>query len=409
MRLVTFATGTGGKAARTSVLRQPPAIAPKASPIDWGAQTARQRGPVITGSSHMRNAIGIHAGAFAPYRGLALATGALDPEHRPDLSDTQPSATIGPFPQWSDPDAIVTIDPWGHRVSQDFSDEIAEGADIRPSIAVAEGHLRMAEIVQALEQGSLSPDGRILRPDGSVRVTKIAIEPVWYLPGVAKRLDVSEETLRAALVTGGGGMYPELQTRPDLKVFLPPIGGTSVYLFGNPAGLGDPRVPITCRVHDECNGSDVFGSDMCTCRPYLTFGVEECIRDAQKGGLGVIVYNRKEGRSLGEVTKFLVYNARRQAPSGDRPENYFLRTKHLAGVPDMRDQRLSVDVLHWLGIRRIARWLSMSNLKRDALIAGGIEIVEQLEIPDHRIAPAARVEIRAKTAAGYFSQDAIAS
>jgi hypothetical protein len=30
-------------------------------------------------------------------------------------------------------------------------------------------------------------------------------------------------------------MYPELITRPDLKVFLPPIGGISVYIFGNPA------------------------------------------------------------------------------------------------------------------------------------------------------------------------------
>src|SRR5438270_495221 len=33
---------------------------------------------------------------------------------------------------------------------------------------------------------------------------------------------------------GTGGMYPELITRPDLKVFLPPIGGISVYIFGNP-------------------------------------------------------------------------------------------------------------------------------------------------------------------------------
>jgi hypothetical protein len=31
-----------------------------------------------------------------------------------------------------------------------------------------------------------------------------------------------------------GGMYPELITRPDLKVYLPPIGGISVYIFGNP-------------------------------------------------------------------------------------------------------------------------------------------------------------------------------
>ena len=30
-------------------------------------------------------------------------------------------------------------------------------------------------------------------------------------------------------------------------------------------------------------------------------GIEECVRTAQNGGVGVIVYFRKEGRSLGEV------------------------------------------------------------------------------------------------------------
>jgi GTP cyclohydrolase II len=51
--------------------------------------------------------------------------------------------------------------------------------------------------------------------------------------------------------------------------------------------------------------------DICTCRPYLTFGIEECVKTAQQGGVGLIVYFRKEGRALGEVTKYLVYNARK--------------------------------------------------------------------------------------------------
>ena len=28
-------------------------------------------------------------------------------------------------------------------------------------------------------------------------------------------------------------MFPELVTRPDLQVFLPPIGGATIYLFGD--------------------------------------------------------------------------------------------------------------------------------------------------------------------------------
>ena len=99
------------------------------------------------------------------------------------------------------------------------------------------------------------------------------------------------------------GMYPELVTRSDIGIFLPPIGGQTLYIFGNPRDLADPSVTLTARVHDECNGSDVFGSDICTCRPYLTHAIEECIKGAQAGGVGLIAYSRKEGRALGEVTR----------------------------------------------------------------------------------------------------------
>ena len=37
-------------------------------------------------------------------------------------------------------------------------------------------------------------------------------------------------------------------------------------------------------------GSDVFGSDICTCRPYLIHAIEECIKTAVEGGTG------REGR-----------------------------------------------------------------------------------------------------------------
>ena len=47
----------------------------------------------------------------------------------------------------------------------------------------------------------------------------------------------------------------------------------------------------------------MFGSDICTCRPYLIYGIEEAVKEAQKGGSGVVIYFRKEGRALGEVTK----------------------------------------------------------------------------------------------------------
>jgi GTP cyclohydrolase II len=380
---------------------------PHKFPIDWGASTAQARGAVIastTARGH-RNVIGAHGGAYSIYRALAVSSGTLDPNARPDLKDTGPVIEIGPCDQWVGKNRIVSLDPWGHRVAADFGAEIESGFDIRPTIAVTKARLMLPEMREAIDLGRLSEDGVVVRAGGEVGVIKAAIDPVWYLPGVAERFGVTETLLRRTLFEQTAGMYPELVTRRDLHVFLPPIGGTTLYIFGDPTALRDPARALTCRIHDECNGSDVFGSDICTCRPYLTHGVEECIRTAQAGGAGLIVYNRKEGRALGEVTKFLVYNARKRQPGGDQAATYFARTECVAGVQDARFQQLMPDTIHWLGIKRIDRLVSMSNLKYDALVAAGIEIGERIPLPAGLVPQDAMVEIAAKKAAGYFTPE----
>jgi GTP cyclohydrolase II len=88
------------------------------------------------------------------------------------------------------------------------------------------------------------------------------------------------------------------------------------------------------------------------------------------------VYFRKEGRALGEVTKYvveymyhcynsnchryLVYNLRKRG--GDSADKYFKSTELIAGVKDMRFQALMPDVLHWLGIKKIDNMVSMSDM-----------------------------------------------
>ena len=289
------------------------------SPIHWGAEDARTRGPIIGSVSNPmhRNVIGTHSGSYSVYRAISVAAGHLDPSHVPDLTNTSPPTSIGPHPQWLDPDKIVSFDPWGHVVADEFKDHLEEGFDVRPTIAVTQARLKLMELHEAINQGRLKPDGQILLENGDVTVTKIAIDPVWHIPGMAQRFGVDEHVFRRVIFEQMGGMYPELVTRSDLEVFLPPIGGITAYIFGNPQTLSDPKVELACRVHDECNGSDVFGSDICTCRPYLTHGIEICVEMAQQGGNGLVVYNRKEGRALGEVTKFLVYNARKRQKGGD--------------------------------------------------------------------------------------------
>ncbi|KAH9889964.1 GTP cyclohydrolase N terminal-domain-containing protein [Cubamyces lactineus] len=394
----------------------------KPYPLKWGAADAATRGPVICSrlpsSIKQRNAIGAHSGSYSIYRALAIAMGTLDPSHKPDYSKTEPAVPIPPQPAWADPSKIVSFDPWGHLVPQVYRRELEElGLDVRPSIAVTRAHMKLSEIDEAVRKGSLQVDGKILlksqplvNADGTqstddpgveISISKAAVEPVWYLPGVAERFGISEGLLRRALFEDTGGMYPELVTRPDIKVFLPPIGNLTAYIFGNPAYLSDETKELTLRVHDECNGSDVFGSDICTCKPYLTYAIEECIRGAQRGGVGLVVYFRKEGRALGEVTKYLVYNLRKRG--GDSADKYFKATELIAGVKDMRFQALMPDVLHWLGIKKIDNMVSMSDMKYNAIVQSGIPIHKRYDIPEHLLPPDSRVEIDAKIAAGYFS------
>ena len=375
--------------------------------VTWGEEDPAKRGPIIGSVTRAadRNVIGTHGGSYSVYRALAVSSGAMSGAQRPDLGNTHPVVDIGPHPSWGDPEKIVSLDPWGHVPQVVFKDAIAEGIDVRPSIAITKARLNMPELVSSMSGGHLKADGHVLKDNGDISVVKAAIDPVWWIPGIARRFGVSEQQMRRKLFEQTGGMYTDLVTRPDLDVFLPPIGGMTLYIFGEANDLANPRKRLTCRVHDECNGSDVFGSDICTCRPYLVHGIEECVKEAQKGGVGLIVYNRKEGRALGEVTKFLVYNARKRQEGGDQAATYFERTECVAGVQDARFQQLMPDVLHWLGIQKIHRFVSMSNMKHDAVVNSGIEIVERVPIPDDRVPPDASVEMEAKKAAGYYAPD----
>ena len=166
----------------------------------------------------------------------------MDPQARPDLHDTSPVCEIGPHPQWGEPGKIVSLDPWGHRVAQDFADLIAEGIDIRPTIAITKARLTLPEIQRrdrrrparrwtarssTRRATSRSPRSRSIRSGGC--------------PASPSASGSSEGALRRCLFEQTGGMYPELVTRPDLSVFLPPIGGMTLYIFGDPAFLGDEQ------------------------------------------------------------------------------------------------------------------------------------------------------------------------
>jgi GTP cyclohydrolase II len=279
---------------------------------------------------------------------------------------------------------IVTFDPLGMYGSP-------------PTIASCEATLNLPDFED------MTRDGVIVKEDGGVRVSKAAVYYAWNIPHLADRLGLGEQELREALFKYSG---QDKLLDPATRTYLPAVGGFTIYAFGDVRKIRDPSTEIAVRVHDECIGSDVFGSDICTCRPYLIFALRHAIECAQRGGVGLVVYFRKEGRSLGEVIKFRVYNARTNQAGGDCPEKYFHHTESIAGIRDARFQTMMPDALSWLGISRIDWLLSMSNEKFEAIRDAGIRVMQRVDLPDAWVPKSAWVELDAKIASGYHS-DAI--
>src|SRR5687767_12880639 len=158
----------------------------KPLPIHWGAATPEARGPLIgtLTQPERRNVIGTHSGSYGIYRALAIASGSLSATHQADLTNTRPTKIIGPHPAWSDEGRIVSLDPYGHMVSEVFAEKLRAGYNIQPTIAITTAQIDLPEVRAAIAAGRLKADGAVLRASGHCIVTKAAIEPAWYLPGV---------------------------------------------------------------------------------------------------------------------------------------------------------------------------------------------------------------------------------
>ena len=59
------------------------------------------------------------------------------------------------------------------------------------------------------------------------------------------------------------------------------------------------------------------------------------------------------------------------------------------------------DPLHFLGVTKIHNFISMSDMKYNAIVNTGIKIVNRIEIPQELVPADAQVEITAKVFHGY--------
>ena len=213
-------------------------------------------------------------------------------------------------------------------------------------------------------------------------------------------------------------MYPELITRPDVKVFLPPIGNLTVYIctfiyyifftafltrptVGNPAFMSDESKELTLRVHDECSfffhlphdppsHTSIYRQRIrrhwlrymhMQTLPHLRHrGVHTRCTERRCGhrrvfperrqGVGrgykvrlfstFLIHYRPSKKPPAHPSRYLVYNLRKRG--GDSADKYFKSTEMIASVKDIRFQALMLDVLHWLGIKKVDKMVSMSDM-----------------------------------------------
>jgi len=136
-------------------------------------------------------------------------------------------------------------------------------------------------------------------------------------------------------------------------------------ILGDVAG---EAVPV--RVHSECLTSEVFGSLKCDCRAQLDRSLDLIAR----GGRGVLLYLRQEGRGIGLGNKIRAYAL--QAEGHDTYE-----ANRLLGFPDdLRRYDAAAEMLRLLGVRSV-RLVTNNPLKLSGLVEAGVKVVGRIRLP----------------------------
>ncbi len=137
--------------------------------------------------------------------------------------------------------------------------------------------------------------------------------------------------------------------------------------------LGDQssdRAPLV-RLHSECLTGDIFGSLKCDCGPQLDAALAAMSAEVAKGGWGILLYMRQEGRGIGLVNKLRAY--RLQDTGVDT-----LEANRRLGLPEeARDFPLAARMLDLLAVPQVR--LMTNNLEKvAALQSSGVNVTERV-------------------------------
>ena len=136
--------------------------------------------------------------------------------------------------------------------------------------------------------------------------------------------------------------------------------------------------PPLVRLHSECLTGDILGSLKCDCGPQLDAALHAMAGEAAKGGWGVLLYMRQEGRGIGLVNKLRAYRLQDQGF-----DTVDANTR--LGLPDeARDFPTAARMLALLGAQSI-RLMTNNPAKVEALAAQGVAVAERVPhaLPDN--------------------------
>jgi GTP cyclohydrolase II len=129
-------------------------------------------------------------------------------------------------------------------------------------------------------------------------------------------------------------------------------------------------IPLV-RLHSECLTGDLLGSLRCDCGPQLSGALAAMADAAGKGGWGVLLYLRQEGRGIGLVNKLRAY--RLQDEGFDT-----LEANRRLGLPEeARDFPVAARMLALLGVDAV-RLMTNNPAKVAALEAAGTTVTERV-------------------------------
>ena len=186
-------------------------------------------------------------------------------------------------------------------------------------------------------------------------------------------------------------LLPTSKGRFRVRAYRDPVSGAEplALIVGNV----ENSAGVLCRVHDQCQTSEVFGSLKCDCKEQL----DEALRRIQEEG-GMVLYLPQEGRGIGLANKVAAYAAQEMGLDT-------VDANRSLGLPDDAREYDSVrDILADLKIESL-RLLTNNPRKVTELTNLGIRIQERVPIitPPNSEFSAFYVKTKAERMAHMFS------